>query len=151
MLRELRHDLDANACDAIIAGLPAWFGDPNGIRQCAEAVRAQLGLVREQDGVVDGFLTFERPYAGTAEITWMAVRADARGRGVGTELLEGLATQVARAGARLILVKTLSDREDPGPAYAATRAFYLSRGFVPVAELDIWGPRNPCQLLARPV
>jgi hypothetical protein len=24
-------------------------------------------------------------------------------------------------------------------------------GFVAVAELDIWGPDNPCQLLARPV
>jgi hypothetical protein len=50
-----------------------------------------------------------------------------------------------------LTVKTLSDREDPGPEYAQTRAFYLAVGFVPVAELDIWGPENPCQLLARPV
>lgn len=38
---------------------------------------------------------------------------------------------------------------DPGPEYAATRAFYLARGFRPMAELDIWGPENPCQLLGR--
>ena len=47
-------------------------------------------------------------------------------------------------------MKTLSDREgDPGPEYGATRAFYLARGFRPAAELDLWGPDNPCQLLAR--
>jgi len=151
MLRELRAESDAEACDAIIAGLPEWFGLESGIRMCAEAVRTQAGLVREHDGAIDGFLTFDRPHAGTAEITWMAVRADTRGGGIGTELLEGLATRAARDGTKLILVKTLSDRSETGAAYEATRGFYLSRGFVPVAELDIWGPENPCQLLARPV
>jgi hypothetical protein len=47
-------------------------------------------------------------------------------------------------------VKTLSDREgDPGPEYGATRAFYLERGFRPAAELDLWGPGDSCQPLAR--
>jgi hypothetical protein len=50
-------------------------------------------------------------------------------------------------------VKTLSDRTDPGPEYAETRAFYLAMDFVPVAELDLDppGPENPIQLLALPL
>ena len=49
-----------------------------------------------------------------------------------------------------MLVKTLSDRSDPGPEYAETRAFYLAMDFVPVAELDLNRPNreNPIQLLA---
>ena len=78
----------------------------------------------------------------------MAVQADRRGCGIGTGLVERLASDLAPSG-RLLVVKTLSDREDPGPEYAATRAFYLARGFRPMAELDIWGPENPCQLLGR--
>ena len=46
------------------------------------------------------------------------------------------------------MVKTLSDRTDPGPEYAATRAFYLAKGFTPAAELDLFGPENPIQLMA---
>jgi hypothetical protein len=64
-------------------------------------------------------------------------------------LLHELERRLSADGVRMIIVKTLSAREDPGPEYAATRAFYLARGFVPVIELDIWGPRNPAQVLVK--
>jgi GNAT superfamily N-acetyltransferase len=81
----------------------------------------------------------------------MAVRADRRGAGIGTTLVDALVDRLPDA-TRSLLVKTLSDRDgDPGPEYAQTRAFYLARGFMPIAELDIWGPENPCQLLARTI
>ena len=140
---------DAPACDAIVAGLSDWFGNEEGIRECAEAVRSSEGFVIEADGVPVGFVTFERRFPSTAEITWIAVAGDLRDRGHGTALVDDLARRLRAEGVVLLLAKTLSDREDPGPAYAATRAFYLARGFVPVMELDIWGPENPCQLLAK--
>jgi N-acetylglutamate synthase-like GNAT family acetyltransferase len=142
---------DAPVCDAIIASLPDWFGLQEGIDECAEAVRTQPGLVCERDGRVVGFLTVVRPSDMTAEISWLAVHADDRGDGVGTKLVEGLVADLSGTGVRLLLVKTLSDREDPGPEYAATRAFYLARGFSPAAELDLFGPENPIQLMSRPV
>ncbi len=142
---------DAPACDAIIASLPDWFGLEEGIEECAEAVRTHPGLVSERDGRVIGFLTVVRPSDVTAEISWLAVHADERGHGVGTGLVEGLVADLSGTGVRLLLVKTLSDREDPGPEYAATRAFYLARGFSPAAELDLFGPENPIQLMSRPV
>ena len=141
---------DGTACDAIVASLPDWFGLEEGIRECAEAVRTQPGLVAEVDGEVSGFLTIARPYPQTPEISWLAVHARDRRRGIGRALIAALSDQLRTHGDRLVLVKTLSDRTDPGPEYAETRAFYLAMGFVPVAELDLDppDPENPIQLLA---
>jgi GNAT superfamily N-acetyltransferase len=146
-IRELTH-ADAEICGGIIDGLPNWFGNEDGIRQCAEAVRTERGLVAEHDARVVGFLTYAAAQE-EAEITWMAVAADLRGSGIGSSLIKVLVTQLKAADVGRLLVKTLSDREDPGPAYAQTRAFYLAMGFVPEAELYIWGPENPAQLLAK--
>jgi GNAT superfamily N-acetyltransferase len=148
-IRELDPAADTDACDAIIRGLPGWFGVPEGIAECAVAVRTAHGLVATEAGAVTGFLTDERRSASVWEITWMAVQADRRGHGIGSQLVAGLIAQLPDV-AGLLVVKTLSDRDgDTGPEYDATRAFYLTRGFRPAAELDLWGPGDPCQLLAR--
>jgi len=149
-IRPLDHDLDADMCDAIVAGLPGWFGDPQGISDCAAAVRAHDGLVAIDDGQLVGFLTWEPRDPGAAEITWMAVRADTRRRGAGALLVAALVDRLRARGATRLDVKTLSSR-DPYPPYAETRAFYRANGFVEVAELDIWGPENPAVLLSRPL
>jgi GNAT superfamily N-acetyltransferase len=151
VIRPLDPSSDAASCDSIIGSLPTWFGVEAGVRECAEAVRSQRGVVAEAGGEVIGFLTLVRPYPSTPEISWMAVHARHRGRGVGTALVRRAADELREEGDRLLLVKTLSDREDPGPEYAATRAFYLRVGFLPVLELDLWGPENPGQLLALPL
>jgi GNAT superfamily N-acetyltransferase len=144
---------DATACDVIVASLPDWFGLDEGIRDCAEAVRTRPGLVAEVNGDVRGFLTIARPYPRTPEISWLAVHARDRRRGIGRALIMALTDQLRTHGDRLVLVKTVSDRTDPGPEYAETRAFYLAMGFVPVTELDLDppDPDNPIQLLALPV
>ncbi len=141
---------DAPACDAIIASLPDWFGLQEGIDECAHAVRTQAGLVCESNDGVVGFLTVVRPTPAVAQISWLAVHADERNRGAGTALIERLTADLA-GNARLLVVETLSDREDPGPEYAATRAFYLAKGFRPAAELDHLDPENPIQLMSRPL
>jgi ribosomal protein S18 acetylase RimI-like enzyme len=147
-VRDLDHARDAVACDAIVAGLPAWFGDPQGIVNCAAAVRSQDGLVAGDGSGVVGFLTWERVGDEAAEITWMAVRADRRREGVGSELLDDLMSRLGGVGIAELRVKTLSERE-PYPPYEETRAFYHRHGFKAVAELDIWGPDNPAALLSR--
>jgi GNAT superfamily N-acetyltransferase len=141
---------DSVACDGIVASLPDWFGLEEGIRECAEAVRTQPGLVAEVDGEVRGFLTIARPYPQTPEISWLAVHARNRRRGVGRALIMALDDQLRTHGDRLVLVKTLSDRSDPGPEYAETRAFYQAMGFIPVAEVR-FDAVNPIQLLALPL
>jgi ribosomal protein S18 acetylase RimI-like enzyme len=140
---------DAEACDAIIAGLPDWFGVERGVADCAEAVRSQPGLAAVGDGEVVGFVTWQRG-DDTAEITWMAVRADRRRTGAGRALVDELLARLRTAGVRELVVKTLSSRH-PDPGYAQTRAFYAAMGFVTVRELDIWGPDNPAVQLSRTV
>jgi GNAT superfamily N-acetyltransferase len=129
---------DAEACDAIISGLPYHFGHEQGRRDCATAVRSGAGLVAVEDDDVVGFLTYLPRFEEAAEITWMAVRNDRRRHGIGHRLIERL-SDVLRADGRRVLVALTVSPSDPGPepedGYGATRAFYRSCGFVLVRDL----------------
>jgi GNAT superfamily N-acetyltransferase len=129
---------DADACDAIIAGLPYHFGHEQGRRDCATAVRSEAGLVAVEDDEVVAFLTYVPRFEEAAEITWMAVRNDRRRHGIGHRLIERL-TDVLRADGRRILVALTVSPSDPGPepedGYGAARAFYRSCGFVLARDL----------------
>lgn len=131
-IRTLAPD-DATTCDEIVLGLPYHFGNERGRRDCAAAVRRDAGLVAVEDGEVLGFLTYVPRFDEAAEITWMAVRADRRRRGIGHALIDRLAEQLTAEGKRILLVLTVSP-SDPGPepddGYGSTRAFYRSTGFV---------------------
>ena len=133
---------DAAACDAVIASLPYHFGNEDGRRECARAVRSQAGLVAVEGDRVVGFLTVAHHFPETSEITWMAVHADRRGRGIGRALVRQLTGELRDQGRRLLLVLTLSSlEEEPGvdDGYHRTRAFYRAVGFVPARELpDLW-------------
>jgi GNAT superfamily N-acetyltransferase len=137
-IRPLSPD-DAAACDGIIASLPYFFGDPDGVRDCAAAVRSQPGFVAEMDGRVVAFLTLMRHNAASAEITWMAAHADHRRHGLGRALIDASVASLRSDGVRMLCVLTLgpSVPEDPGDNYAGTRAFYDSAGFIPLRELDL--------------
>jgi ribosomal protein S18 acetylase RimI-like enzyme len=145
---------DAPACDAIVAGLPYHFGSADGRRMCADAVRSQPGLVATLDGDVAGFLTLARPYPSSAEITWLAVRADVRRRGVGRALVDRAALDVAAEGRRLLLAFTVSavgDEDGPPDGYAATRAFYRGAGFVEARDVpELWAG-DRAMLVVRPL
>ncbi len=143
---------DADACDAIVRGLPDWFGLESGIVDCAAAVRSQDGLVAElADGSVGGFLTWVRHFPETAEITWMAVAASEHRHGLGRALIDALAERLVAEDARLLLVKTLSANGD-SEHYDRTRAFYLAMGFLPLQEMpELWDAENPALLLVRPL
>ena len=149
---------DADACDAIVAGLPYHFGQEQGRRDCAAAVRRDPGLVAVEGGEVVGFLTYVLRFDEAAEITWMAVRADRRRRGIGHELIERLTDELEAAGRRMLLVLTVSP-SDPGPepddGYQSTRSFYRS-GRQPVRRRSCSGrghnaPPGPCRRLGGTV
>jgi ribosomal protein S18 acetylase RimI-like enzyme len=148
---------DADACDAIVLSLPYHFGQEQGRADCAVAVRSEPGLAAEDDGDVVGFCTFARRFDGSAEITWLAVHADRRGGGVGTKLVEELATRMHAEGRRLLIALTVSSSDGPddieGEGYDATRAFYRSAGFVEARDFaGYWGEGGDTPvLMVRPL
>jgi GNAT superfamily N-acetyltransferase len=139
----------AAACEAIGRALPDWFGIEEGLvdlRRCAET---QEGVVARSGGETIGFVTLTRHFPETWEITWMAVDPRWHRRGVGRRLVEAAVVRCRDAGATTLLVKTLADTH-PSGEYARTRAFYAALGFRRLEVLpDLWGPDNPCLLLAR--
>ena len=145
---------DAPACDAVVATLPYFFGQPVGIAECASAVRSEPGLVAvDRYGTVVGFLTYRSHHPHSAEITWMAVRHDERRKGVGRVLVDALDNLLARRGVPLVFVITLGPSvHEPGviDGYGGTRAFYERVGFIPLRELDAWGQDSPGLVLVRP-
>lgn len=70
------------------------------------------------------------------DLYWIAVHADARGKGLGTILLDESERLIRAAGGGRVYIETSSR-----PQYEPTRAFYLARGYREEARLaDFYGP-----------
>ena len=150
MLIRALEPADGDACDAIMRGLPEWFGLEHGLVEAARAVREDGGLATVEDGDVAGFATVRRATDAALDITWLAVRRERHRHGLGAALVEAAVARARAEGATFLTAWTLA-ASDPDPQYAATRAFYARMGFAAAAEAEIWGPENPAVLLVRSV
>jgi D-alanine-D-alanine ligase len=83
--------------------------------------------------------------ADTWDLYWIAVSADAQGRGIGRLIMQEVERRLARANARLVLIETSSTEP-----YAPTRAFYRSLGYQEVARVpDFYLDGDDRVILAR--
>lgn len=135
---------DLGECQAIVRGLPDYFTTdvPEKISQDG---RRHGGWVIIDDGAVAGFAVVERRSTRVAEVLWMAVREDRRGRRLGGTLLDHVLEALGGDGVELVEAKTLDSSAGYEP-YAATRAFWERHGFVQVDAIDPlpgWRPGNP--------
>jgi GNAT superfamily N-acetyltransferase len=138
---------DLEACVAVIRALPDYFTPdvPDKVR--ADWARCRTWVAAEDDGVL-GMVMVEQRSAQTAEILWAAVQREHQGGGTGTALVLEAVGAARAAGVRLIEVKTLDESSDYEP-YAATRAFWVARGFLKIDAIDPfpgWQPGNPCAI-----
>jgi GNAT superfamily N-acetyltransferase len=128
---------DVEGCLRVVASLPRFFGTAaEGGSHNVEDLRADGGLVAvAPGGDIIGFVTWRRHGEGAAEISWMAVHATLRGRGVGTALIRRLeASLLAHRYRTLSLLTSASSH-----TYQPTRAFWEARGFIPILTLDkLW-------------
>lgn len=149
-IRALNYD-DAERCDEIVRSLPWHFAQDEGQRQCAIAVRNQRGFVVEVAGVVVGFVTYQRHFESAGEITWLAVHADHRRKGMGRQLLHHGHAVLHGEGLKLMTVLTVSPGEpdDRADGYGATVRFYQSCGYELTREfVDLW-PGSRAVLMTR--
>lgn len=141
---------DVPACEAILRGLPGWFGIEEALVRYVDELQRHESWVATTDGEVVGVVTLHQHNPASAEIHLLAVAADHHRLGIGSQLVGAMVTECRAREVRLLQVKTLGPSR-PDEAYAATRAFYLAEGFLPLEENHLWGEVNPCLIMVRPL
>ncbi|MBN1585860.1 MAG: GNAT family N-acetyltransferase [Candidatus Omnitrophica bacterium] len=82
---------------------------------------------------------------GSYDLYWIAVAEEARGKGIGKRLLEGVEQRVEAAGGRKLYIETSGK-----PLYEPTRAFYERCGYKVCAVLeDFYAPGDAKVLFER--
>jgi ribosomal protein S18 acetylase RimI-like enzyme len=138
---------DAEACVAIVRGLPEYFS-PDVPDKVRTDLRRHAGWVVVRAGQVLGFAVVERRGTPAAEFLWAAVDPSARGQGIGGQLVTDVLRDLRADGIRLVEVKTLDATANYEP-YEATRAFWERVGFLQLDTIDPlpgWTPGNPAAI-----
>ena len=149
-VRSLRPD-DIPQCEAILRGLPEWFGLEAPLLQFIDDLARLPGLVAVEGDDVLGFAVLHDYSAEASELHVLAVRRDRHHQDIGRALLKRAAADLAARGVRLLRVKTLGPSSGD-PNYAKTRAFYLAMGFLPLEETTaFWGQDQPALIMVRPL
>lgn len=86
-------------------------------------------------------------------MSWLAVRTEIKGAGVGCRLVEAVAERLSADGVELLTVKTLAAIVE-SEHYAHIRKFYEERGFRHIERIDLypeWEPGNTCAVYVKPL
>lgn len=141
---------DPVATRRILTALPDWFGIPEANEHYVRAAAEKDSYLARVGDATVGVALVDRHFSETAEIHLIAVAPEHHGSGIGSALVAALEADVRSDGARLLEVKTVgSSYEDAG--YAATRAFYQARGFLPLEEIDNLDWDGPTLILVKPL
>ncbi len=151
MICELPSTEASTLCARLITRLPEWFGIPEANTAYVEGVTECLCLgAFDPTGVSTGMVALRAHFGTTLEIWWMAVDPDHHRKGVGATLVAAAIGQAKAGGFRDLVLMTLSEECDD-PAYAGTRAFYVSQGFRPLVHDHMGDPETPLMWMIRPV
>ena len=131
---------DAPGCVEVVRSLPEWFGYPGALDDVGAASRTQEGFCARLDGRVIGFVTIRPSYAECLEVTYLAVHATFRRRGLGRALIRAVARLCGERSIDSICLLTLGPTAE-SPFYNETVEFYRTLGFWRVRELQNaeWG------------
>ncbi len=138
-------------CDAILGGLPDWFGPYDIYKDYLDYLETRPSFVAQIEAGEVGILTLSQTSAAAVDIHLMAVTPDQHGKGIGQALVDQAVLFAREKGAKFLTVKTLGPSH-PHKGYARTRRFYERQGFAPIEEfIDFWGEGYPMQLYCRNV
>ena len=150
-VRPLRKD-DIDACAAILARLPQWFGiaEANAVYVDSLArLPAFVAVTTEPADAVVGFLAIEQHRPTAAEITVMGVDPEMHRQGIGHMLVLAAEARCRADRIEWLHVKTRgpSTYDDD---YERTRRFYRAEGFAELYEsLSEWGAANAALVLVK--
>ena len=133
----------------ILDGLPMWFGMPESNEEYIDKASTLTNVVARDGDEVVGICLLLRHNPLAAEIDLIAVPEDRHRQGIGRRILDHVERELVAEGVRMLHVKTYGP-SGSSVEYERTREFYEGTGFIPLEErTDIWGPENPCLLLAK--
>ena len=131
-------------CERVLRDLPDWFG----IEEATSAYIRDVAALPTFAVGDDALLALKLHTTRAAEVYVMGVRRARHGQGLGTALIAAAEEHLRARSVEYLQVKTLGP-SNPDGGYARTRAFYESRGFVPLEELHGLWEDNPCLLLVK--
>lgn len=139
---------DPNAVRRILQALPEWFGDPVAIENYADAALDEVfdSFLAVEDGTTVAVALVQRHFPESAELHLIAVAPGSRHRGIGRQLVDHLAKELADDG--YLTAHTVAASCD-NKAYAHTRAFYRQVGFTPLEEHNDLDWPGPTVILVR--
>ncbi len=142
-MNSIERRTDPAAVDRILSRLPDWFGDDAAIRgYVADAATFPSYLAKDADDSVVGVGLVARHFSESAEIHLIAVDPASHRAGIGSRIVQAIEDDLRAEGVRILQVHTVGPSY-PSPAYARTREFYQSLGFIPLQEfggIDWSGP-----------
>lgn len=128
-------DRDPQAVSRILYALPDWFGIEAAIANYVQDAATMDSYITRINGEVVGVALVHRHFPQSAELHLIAVDPRRHRSGCGSELLRSLEADLCSEGVQLLAVHTVGPSFEDS-AYAKTRAFYLSRGFLPLREFN---------------
>ncbi len=140
---------DISGCITVAEGLDEYF-TARAIEEMKEDLKEHEFFVVENDGI-SGFISLDLKNENCAEISWLAVREEDRGKGLGKRLLGRAERSLQNKDVRILEVKTLSEEVDYEP-YEHTRRFYERMGFILIETIDPypgWEEGNPCAIYVK--
>jgi len=131
-------------CEAVLRTLPKWFGiEPALLMYARDSGLMPTFATVETGGAIVAFLTLQKHFPNAWEVHCIAVRADARSKGLGSRLLAHAEAWLAAQEVKFLQVKTVASTS-ASAAYAQTREFYARRGFTPLEVFPtLWDAHNP--------
>ncbi len=127
-----------SACLAIARDLPRFFGHASLLQMGRDLREHQVFIARDGEELL-GFLTLVPEHPKVVELSWLAVKEDLQGQGIGRLLVRQVARMLKEQGLSLMKVKALSEDVTYAP-FDTTRAFYEKLGFLPVEEVSFGQP-----------
>ena len=128
-------------CRSITATLPEWFGIPEANERYEHGMQDRVSFAACEDNDYVGMITIEFPYPENANIYWMGVKKNYRGRQIGKKLLYCAENYCLERGCSSLTVETLSSRQNDDN-YLKTYLFYKNSGFKPLFEMHTYDPHN---------
>ncbi len=138
----------AETCEQILRALPEWFGIEEAIVHYRKNIESMPTWVALDNDRIVGFLTVNHHNEYSAEIDVMGVLKEYHRKGVGRTLVEHVEKLLREQKIEYLEVKTLAPSRECHD-YELTRRFYVSVGFRPLEENNLWGDANPCLIMIK--